>query len=122
MMIGRGSSLWACLAAARPMASALLAQLRFQILEARPQRTRCRLAPELDRDLRRLAAQEAHDAGLDGRVEMRLVARHALERVAHRSEQTVCEQNAEERTDQRGRDLVADLGRRTAERAHGVHD
>src|SRR5678815_1792126 len=64
------------------MASALLAQLRFQILEARAQRARRRLAAELDRDLRRLAAQEAHDAGLDRRIEMRLVARHALERMA----------------------------------------
>src|SRR5262245_4735045 len=86
MMIGRGSSPGACLAAARPMTSRLLAQLRFQVLEARPQRPGRRLAPELDGDLRRLAAQEAHDAGLDGRVEMRLVARHALERVAHRAE------------------------------------
>src|SRR6185503_13442621 len=122
MMIGRGAAPSACLAAARPMTSGLLAQLRFQILEARPQRTRRRLASELDRDLRRLAAQEAHDAGLDGRVEMRLVARHALERVAHRTEQAVRQQNAEERTDERGRDFVADLGRRTAERAHRVHD
>src|SRR5262245_2208540 len=110
MMIGRGSAPATSLAAARPMTSGLLAQLRFQVFEARSQRARRRLAAELDGDLRRLAAQEAHDAGLDGRVEMRLVARHALERVAHRAEQAVREQDAEEGTDQRGRDLVADLG------------
>src|ERR687897_562525 len=109
MMIGRSCSPWAGLAAARPMTSGcLLAKLRFQVLEARTQCARRRLAAELDRDLRRLAAQEAHDAGLDGRVEVRLFARHAFERAAHRAEQPVCEQNAEERADQRRRDLLAD--------------
>ena len=43
-------------------------------------------------------------------------------RAAHRAEQAVREQNAEERADQRRGDLLADLGRRAAERAHRVHD
>src|SRR5450755_721387 len=106
-----------------PAISSLLAlDVTFELAERRPILRIQHLAPELDRDLRRIALHAREQRRLDALQLLRAFVDLLLDQAAERLDDGVGEQDAEEGADQRRADHAAQDRRRLADRTHRVDD
>jgi hypothetical protein len=101
----------------------LALEMRLEIRERRPHIGEQQFAGELDRHLRRIAADARHQRHLHHLEGLAFLVGARLHRGGDRADETVGHQDAEEGARERGAHLHADLGvARALDGGHGVHD
>ena len=100
----------------------MLFSVVFQFLEAGLIFARHAAAADFHRHLRRIAVQMRHQDVADDVIEQRVLVDHRLQPRAHRADDAIGQEHAQEGADQRRADHAAQHFRRFADRAHGLDD
>src|SRR5258708_13205473 len=101
--------------------AAFILDVFFCFLKRWPHIAGNRPPPELHRDHRWRALDKAHDHHAHYLIKRVLLFRRLQHVSVNRPDESVAKQNTQESSHQRCRHLLADLFRRTSQRAHGDH-